>query len=98
MTRESSPRDVRGYVVRGRVQGVGFRWFVQRTGSRLGLGGHVRNLGDGGVEVHARGPAELLDALEIALRQGPPASRVDSVTPAAGDPRTPESAFLMEEW
>lgn len=98
MTRESSPPNVRGYLVRGRVQGVGFRWFVQRAGSRLGLGGHVSNLGDGGVEVHARGPAELLDALEVALRRGPPASRVDSVTPVAGDPRTPESGFLMEEW
>lgn len=98
MTGGSSPRHVRGYVVRGRVQGVGFRWFVQRSGARLGVGGHVRNLGDGGVEVHARGPAELLDALEVALRQGPPASRVDSVAPMAGDPRTPESGFLVEEW
>lgn len=92
------PSEVRGYVVLGRVQGVGFRWFVQRTGLRLGVGGHVRNLPDGGVEVHARGPVHLLDQLEEALRRGPPASRVDSVTPGPGDPRTPESGFLMEEW
>lgn len=96
---EASARDeIRGYVVRGRVQGVGFRWFVQRAGRRLGLGGHVRNLPDGSVEVHARGSAEGLAALEEALRNGPPASRVDALTGIAGDPRTPSDEFLMEEW
>jgi acylphosphatase len=90
--------EVRGFVVRGRVQGVGFRWFTQRSGLRLGLAGHVRNLPDGGVEVHARGSLEALDSLEEALRRGPPSSRVDSLVRIPADPRTPERGFLMEEW
>ena len=90
--------EARGWIVRGRVQGVGFRWFVQRAGGHLGLGGHVRNLPDGSVEVHARGPAGALEALERALRDGPPSARVDAVTPIAVDPRTPEDEFWTERW
>jgi acylphosphatase len=90
--------EARGYVVRGRVQGVGFRWFAQRAGLRLGVAGHVRNLADGGVEVHARGGSVALVALEEALRRGSPSSRVDSVVRIPADPRTPERGFLVEEW
>lgn len=90
--------ECRGYVVRGRVQGVGFRWFTQRTGSALELGGHVRNLADGSVEVHARGSVSALIELEAALRKGPPASRVDEVERIDGDSRTPRDAFEMERW
>lgn len=88
----------KGYVVRGRVQGVGFRWFTQRAGIRLGLAGHVWNRPDGGVEVHARGTGEALQAFEAALRQGPAASRVDTVIRVPADPRTPETGFLVEAW
>lgn len=97
----SAPRDGterRGYVVWGRVQGVGFRWFTQRTGERLGLGGHVRNRADGCVEVHAAGPRSRLDEFEVALHRGPLGSRVERVERIAADPRTPEDGFLMEEW
>lgn len=90
--------EIRGWIVRGRVQGVGFRWFTQRTGRRLGVGGHVRNLPDGGVEVHARGPAALLAELEAALRSGPPGSRVVGLERIDADPRTPEGEFQMERW
>ena len=90
--------ECRGYVVRGRVQGVGFRWFTQRAGGALGLGGQVRNLTDGSVEVHARGAASALAELEAALRKGPPGSRVDEVEGIAGDARTPRDSFLMERW
>jgi acylphosphatase len=94
----SEGTEARGYVVRGRVQGVGFRWFVQRAGYRLGVSGHVCNLRDGGVEAHARGTAPALEAFEAALWKGPPSSRVDAVTRIPADPRTPEAGFLMEEW
>jgi len=90
--------EARGWIVRGRVQGVGFRWYVQRVGQRLALGGHVCNLPDGSVEVHARGPTEALDALEKALREGPPASRVEALLAIRADPRTPEAGFWMERW
>lgn len=67
------------FIVSGRVQGVGFRWFVMREATRLDLAGSVRNLPDGTVEVVARGPVEALGLLESALRHGPPAAHVQSV-------------------
>ncbi len=60
----------------GRVQGVGFRWFVRRAAQEFGLTGQVRNLPDGRVEVEAAGDSERLDAFRERLRQGPPGARV----------------------
>jgi len=59
------------FYVSGRVQGVGFRFFAERTAASLGVGGYVRNLFDGRVEVYAIGGAEQMDALRDALRRGP---------------------------
>ncbi len=67
------------YRVRGRVQGVGFRWFVMVEAGRLGLEGYVRNLPDGAVEVVARGTGEAVRELEKALFRGPSMARVDGV-------------------
>ena len=67
------------YIVSGRVQGVGFRWFVMREATRLDLAGYVRNLPDGTVEVVAQGPVPALASLESALHHGPSAARVQSV-------------------
>ena len=64
-------------VVRGRVQGVGFRYFVSHTARELGLSGTVRNRPDGTVEVEAEGDRERLAGLLEALRRGPPAARVE---------------------
>jgi len=66
-------------IVRGRVQGVGFRMFVVREAHRLGLAGYTRNLPDGTVEVLATGDAAKLDQLVLRLEQGPPGARVDAV-------------------
>jgi len=65
--------------VRGRVQGVGFRVFVQRHGRALGLAGWVRNLPDGSVEVVAQGAPETLSLLREHLQQGPPRAVVRAV-------------------
>jgi len=65
--------------VRGRVQGVGFRWFVREAGRELGLSGWVCNRPDGSVEVAAEGDSVLLDRLRDALRRGPPGAVVTSV-------------------
>ena len=65
--------------VRGRVQGVGFRYFVLREASYLGLDGFVANERDGSVHVVAEGPIAELDELLERLRDGPPASIVERV-------------------
>jgi acylphosphatase len=67
------------FLVQGRVQGVGFRWFVQREASELTLRGWVRNTEDGDVEVLAAGEAADLDELRASLKRGPRGSRVDRV-------------------
>jgi acylphosphatase len=67
------------YVVCGRVQGVGFRWFVLREASALRLGGFVCNLPDGSVEVVARGPVQAVARLERLLERGPSSARVERV-------------------
>lgn len=66
-------------IVRGRVQGVGYRYFVIECAGRLGLDGRVRNLADGSVEVEARGARETLAGLVEELKQGPFLSKVAEV-------------------
>jgi acylphosphatase len=70
---------VRYYLVKGRVQGVGFRWFVHREAAELSLRGWVRNTDAGDVEVVASGEAGSLAELKAALRKGSRGSRVDAV-------------------
>jgi len=65
--------------IRGRVQGVGFRWFVRETARKLGLSGWVSNRPDGNVEVAAAGADEALEKLRTALGNGPPGAIVQSV-------------------
>jgi acylphosphatase len=65
------------FLIQGRVQGVGFRWYVHREASELDLCGWVRNTEDGEVEVVASGTAEDLTELRASLRRGPRGSRVD---------------------
>lgn len=67
----------RAFVVTGRVQGVGFRWWAQREAERLAIGGTVRNIGSGSVEVHLIGPAGRLEAMKDRLHEGPPLARVE---------------------
>ena len=74
-------------MVRGRVQAVGFRWFVRDSAEALRLDGWVRNLPDGrSVEAVAQGPAGQLDRLVEAMRTGPPGSHVAECTAAAETP------------
>jgi acylphosphatase len=70
---------VHHYLVKGRVQGVGFRWFVHREAAEIGLRGWVRNTEDGHVEVLAAGEPDDLAELHQALRKGSRGSRVDAI-------------------
>ena len=72
-------RTGRRYQVRGRVQGVGFRYFVQRAAVNLGLTGYVKNLDDGRVEAYAAGRPGQLSEFESRLRKGPPGAEVRGV-------------------
>ena len=72
-------RVARRYLVRGRVQGVGFRYFTHAAAVRAGVGGWVRNNPDGTVEIAAAGDADSLARLEQEIRRGPPGARVDQV-------------------
>jgi len=69
----------RRFVITGRVQGVGFRWFVQDAAAREGVDGWVMNRPDGRVEAEIEGEVDAVDRVEAALRRGPRASRVDDV-------------------
>lgn len=73
-------RVARRYVVRGRVQGVGFRYFVVEHARLEGLVGWVANRDDGTVEAHVEGELDAVTRLERAMHRGPGGARVDTVT------------------
>ena len=81
----------RRYLISGLVQGVGYRFFARTAAQREGLGGSVRNLEDGRVDVWVEGDQAALDRFERAIHQGPPLARVDhvEVEPAVPEGRPP---------
>jgi acylphosphatase len=79
----------RAFRVRGRVQGVGFRWNTVRVARELGLAGTVHNRADGTVEVHAAGHADDLARLRDWLERGPRAARVEAVEEIPADDELP---------
>jgi acylphosphatase len=96
MTSPDRHIEAKRYLVRGRVQGVGFRWFVEREAHMLGIAGWVRNNHDGTVEVLAQGTRDQLSGLHSRLREGPRASRVDTVEVSEADPAAGLSSFRIE--
>jgi acylphosphatase len=85
----------RRFLVRGRVQGVGFRWFVEREAHLLRIAGWVRNNHDGSVEVLAMGTRDQLAGLRSRLQDGPRAARVDDVEESEADPVAGLSSFQV---
>lgn len=85
--------EARHYFIRGRVQGVGYRYFTLRTARALGVSGWVRNLPDRRVEVFAQGDPLKLDNLEQSLRDGPAYSRVDDIEVSRTDPDESTTVF-----
>ncbi len=96
MTSTEKAALARRYVVRGRVQGVGFRWFVEAEAHRLGIAGWVRNNADGSVEVLAIGTRDQLAGLRSSLREGPRAARVDDVEEFEARPVPGLNTFRIE--
>jgi len=86
----------RRYIVSGRVQGVGFRWFVEREARSIGVGGWVRNTDSGTVEVLASGSDDQLSRLRRALEQGPRAARVDEVQEFEESQEAGQTSFRIE--
>jgi acylphosphatase len=64
-------KSAKRYLISGRVQGVGFRYFAERAAREIGVSGWARNLADGRVEIHANGSPEQLSEFEARLRRGP---------------------------
>ena len=96
MTSAPTTTEALRFIVRGRVQGVGFRWFVEREAHMLGIKGWVRNNQDGSVEVLAMGTRDQLSGLRSRLRQGPRAARVDNVEEAEAKPVAGLNTFRIE--
>jgi acylphosphatase len=69
----------RHYLIRGRVQGVGYRYFAREAAERWNVRGYVRNLGTGDVEIHAEAEESLLSGFRQELERGPRAARVSEV-------------------
>ncbi len=77
-------------IVKGRVQGVGYRWYTREKARELGVNGYVRNLPNGDVEVWAEGEQQVVNELIYSLRQGPSWSQVTDVKI---DEMTPQGNF-----
>jgi acylphosphatase len=96
MTSAEKAIEAKRFLVRGRVQGVGFRWFVEREAHILGIAGWVRNNADGSVEVLAQGTRDQIFGLHSRLREGPRAARVDAVESIDARPAANITSFRIE--
>ena len=96
MTSPEKDLQARRFLVRGRVQGVGFRWFVEREAHILGIAGWVRNNSDSSVEILAMGTRDQLSALRGRLQRGPRAARVDNVEESEAKPVSGLTNFRIE--
>lgn len=86
----------RKFTVRGLVQGVGFRYFAQRSAARHQVRGYVRNLEDGRVEALAQGGEKCVEAFKHDLTAGPSFSKVDEIEEIVLDPDDRFSSFRIE--
>jgi acylphosphatase len=83
-------------IVRGTVQGVGFRYSASKIARRLGLSGFVRNLPDGSVETEAQGDVDAIQSYADWLRQGPPGAAVEGIASKPLPPVEGDSGFEIE--
>jgi acylphosphatase len=88
-------RVARRFLISGRVQGVGFRYFTLAAANREGLHGWVRNLPDGRVETSVEGETDAVERFERAVRSGPPGAKVESVDAEDDIPGFRETGFSV---
>jgi acylphosphatase len=86
----------RKFLISGEVQGVGFRYFAQRSSARHQVRGYIKNLNDGRVEVHAEGSVKAVEGFRLDLAAGPIHSRVTNIEELVLDPTGRYSAFRIE--
>lgn len=92
-------KQAKRYVVMGRVQGVGFRFFTENWANRLGLSGYVKNCADGSVEAYAMGDAAALEEFKARLAEGPRSARVDQIQEFDEQVQSSYKRFVIEsDW
>lgn len=95
MTRPNA-KVARKFLIAGRVQGVGFRFFADRWATQLGICGYVKNLWDGNVEVYAIGDEASLEAFKRQLAEGPRSARVDAMDESDAPVEKRYNRFVIE--
>jgi acylphosphatase len=88
-------RVARRYIISGRVQGVGFRYFTQAAAAREGVRGWVENLPDGRVAIGAEADPGALERFERDIRRGPPGARVEHVETVPATPDEHNTDFSI---
>ena len=88
-------RVARRYIISGRVQGVGFRYFTQAVAARCGVHGWVRNLPDGQLEISAEGEADALETFEGDVRHGPRGARIEAIEVDSASPDGRNTGFTI---
>ena len=92
-------KEARKFVIIGRVQGVGFRFFAENWAHRLGLSGYVKNCADGTVEAYAVGDAAALEEFKARLAEGPRSARVDNIQEFEEQVKQSYRRFVVEsDW
>lgn len=86
----------RKYLISGRVQGVGFRFFTERCANQLGLAGYVKNCWNGTVEAYAIGDAKALEEFKALLAEGPRSARVDNIQESEEQVNSKYKRFVVE--
>jgi len=94
---KSVEKIAKKFLISGRVQGVGFRYFADRWASQLGISGYVKNLWDGNVEVYAIGSPAALEELKHQLAEGPRSARVSGVVESDERVDNRYSRFVIED-
>ncbi len=94
---KSPPKIARKFILSGRVQGVGFRYFAERWAAQLGISGYVKNLWDGSVEVYAIGDHAAMEEFKRQLAEGPRSAHVTNLAESDEAVEKRYNRFVIED-